>query len=145
MKTQNLQLTIAPNLGKAFLTAILLTRSSRRAEAAVQAAIQSWNPDDPREEPLICAAVQSALGVAADALAPEPEEFASAVSLVPDALRMVMVLPAQQRLCLVLRVLLGMPLHACARMLELNASDVDRLTCAATSALAGFSAVTGAA
>lgn len=115
---------------RAFLAAHLLTGSPEQAECAVLEAVASWGPDRSEDELLnqvLRAAVRRA---AQDAEAPGDEADSSGIFL-PAALQAVLRLAPLLRRCYVLRVLVRLPRHVCACMLDLPVQRVDQYTCAA--------------
>ena len=122
-------------IDRAFMTAVLLTRSSHRAERAVTRAILS---DDcvSRGEEILRSTVEAAI----DADVPVPpvktEETAAAISALPPGLQAIIQLTTQLRQCMVLRVLLGWSRTDCAAMLRMSLAEIDEYTSAATCALA---------
>lgn len=126
-------------IGRAFLTAHLLTGSIQRAEGAVLEAIDSFDPDRDSEDRLFSSALHASVYLhAEDGLGSgcnRPEEVGF---FLPAELHAVLKLSPQARRCFVLRVLHGLPVQACARLLDLNVRKVDGYTCAALQSLAGF-------
>jgi DNA-directed RNA polymerase specialized sigma24 family protein len=127
---------IESTIGKAFLTAYLLTANAKQAETAVLEAVESWDPDHESEDVLF----ENVLGTAVRSQ-PDPLPFhwrASApdrLSL-PLELKGAFSLPAELRGCFVLRILVGMSLQGCAQLLRLNARRVEQYTRAALEYLA---------
>ncbi len=113
---------------KAFLTAILLTASPERAEAAILTATRIMDPGVAPADALLRAAVPAALEMEC-ALAAEDRERAS--SMVPLELRPLLHLETGKRLCFVLRVLVGLSRQACSGLLRLAVPQIDEYTCAA--------------
>jgi len=107
---------------KAFLTAHLLSGDARVAEDIVMQAIDSWNPaEQPGAlfEKVVEAALQS------------PLERSGDPGKLPDELRAVLLLPRSLRCCFVLRILLGISVETCARMLGASRKRVEANTCSA--------------
>jgi hypothetical protein len=110
---------------RAFVTAFLLVGDAERAEAAVLKSIALTNFDDASGDELIRRTVN-------DAVEPEemPERFPRkrepAFSMLPFELQRVLQLPHYLRQCFVLRVLVGLPLEVCARLLHSNVEQIDR-------------------
>jgi DNA-directed RNA polymerase specialized sigma24 family protein len=115
-------------IDRAFVTAMLLTGSSRRAEAVVLDAINLWNPNEPFEEAIIRGAIQT------ETLPVSPEES----STLPPELSGVLHLPPRFRQSFVLRILMSLPAQDCARLLHLETHQVDEYASAAALALASF-------
>ena len=122
---------------RAFVTALLLAGDAERAEAAVLRGIGSTSADSECGEELIRRTVSAAI---------EPEELPAqpsmerepADSTLPFELQRVLRLPRYLRQCFVLRVLVGLPSEACARLLHSKVQQIDDATCAAMSLLPGF-------
>ena len=112
-------------IGRAFLTAHLLTGNTEQAESATMTAIDSWNPEEESEEALF----QDVLDTAVRA----PVQFRpeAAGPYLSAELRAVLRLAPQLRRCFVLRILVRLPSQVCARLLSLPSDAVDRYTCAA--------------
>jgi len=124
-------------LGKTFITALLLTGSARRAEAAILEAIEVMEegkvPDDALLHGIVAASIASRTP---DARIDE-EDHAS--SLLPVELRLVLRLPVDLRRCFVLRMLAGFSIGTCARMLQTEIHQVEELVCVSVRALASLS------
>ena len=119
-------------VGKAFLTALLLTGSAQRAEAAILEGNISVDLDQmSSEEALIQRAVDAAIEPHSE-LAEEPREpLERASAALPFELRRVLDLPPALRHCFVLRFLVGLPREVCARLLRLEICHVDERALAA--------------
>jgi hypothetical protein len=111
---------------KAFVTAVLLSGSMKRAEAAMLDGIASSGDGDELVGHTVTALLQrDGAGETTDAPASLPEE-----------LRNVLRLPADLRRCFVLRVLMGWPRERCAELLRREAGEVDRAASLAAMELA---------
>jgi hypothetical protein len=112
-------------IGRAFLMAHLLTGNIEQAERSTMEAIDSWNPGDETEATLLLKVL--------DAAAKAEIKYAPGgpVYHLPAELQAVLRLEPQPRRCFVLRVLAGLPLEACARLLRLGSRRLGRYTCAA--------------
>jgi DNA-directed RNA polymerase specialized sigma24 family protein len=122
-------------IGKAFVTAVLLTRSAQRAEGAVTRAILS-NACDSRADEILRSTVEAAIDADIPMSPVKLEDTVAAVSALPPGLRGIVQLATQLRHCMVLRVLLGWPRTECAAMLRLSLAEIDEYTSAAACALA---------
>ena len=123
---RNLEQTVS----LALRTAHLLTASIQQAEGAVLEAIHGFDSDRDTEEVLVRNAILAAVEC-------PPTQPRSTESFEPIELQPILGLPENLRKCFVLRVLVGMPRQACARLLRLNACAVNDYTCAALQRLAG--------
>jgi hypothetical protein len=115
-------------LATAFCTAFLLTADVETAEAAVLEAIQNSDCDPLRGvlfRDVIQLSVNLAWRVRGQCASPS----------VPAELQEVLRLSARLRHCFVLRILLNFSRLACAEMLRLQVSQVDRYTCEALASL----------
>ncbi len=113
----------------AFITAMLLTRSPQRAEAAVLKAINRAGSCDQ----LLHRTVEVAVASSHD---PNLSELSAAHTMLPAELRRVLTLPRPLAHCFVLRTLLAFSRQSCAQLLNLTPRQVDDFTCAALTALA---------
>jgi hypothetical protein len=132
IKTCETQDCVQDVIGRAFLTAYLLTANTEQAENAVMEALDSWNPGEESAETL----PERALATAATRIetgfaAPNPTEQDTPGAFVPTELQAVLRLPVRLRHCYVLRVLARWPREVCARLLNLDSRQVDQYTCAA--------------
>jgi len=125
-------------LGRTFITALLLTGSAERAEAAVFEGIQVMERGKVSDETLLLQGTMSA-SIAARANGPRAEEQEYASSLLPVELRRVLRLLPDFRRGFVLRVLVGLSREVCARMLQTEIQHIDELVYVAARALAGLS------
>jgi hypothetical protein len=108
----------------------LLTGNIDQAERATMEALDSWNPDRQTGAMLFRSVLDAAARAEIKDAAGRPG------SCFPGELRAVLGLEAQPRRCFVLRVLVGLPVEACARLLHLDSRQVERYTCAALQCLA---------
>jgi len=123
-------------IGRAFLMAHLLTGNIEQAERATMEAIDLWNPGDDTEATLLLKVLDAAAR-AEIKYAPGRPGYD-----LPGELQAVFRLEPQPRRCFVLRVLAGLPLEACARLLHLDSRRLERYTCAAFQCL-GAEAASG--
>ena len=115
-----------PNtIGKAFLTALLLTGSPERAEAAILEGNRVTHLDNASGEAFLRGAVNAAVEPPSETSEQLPEDLERASSMLPFELRRVLHLPQALRHCLVLRFLVGLPREVCARLLHLEIRQVD--------------------
>ncbi|HYM08097.1 MAG TPA: hypothetical protein VEU11_16210 [Terriglobales bacterium] len=112
-------------VGKAFLTALLLTGSVERAEAAIVEGNTKMDLDNASGEALFREAVNAAVEPPSVTSRQLPEDLERASSMLPFELRRVLHLPPALRHCFVLRFLVGLPREACARLLHLETPQVD--------------------
>jgi len=122
---------------RAFITALLLTASAERAEAAVLKRARA-NPDAAPGDELLRGVVAAALETQPETPEPTPEQVERASSILPSELRRVLHLPTNLRHCFVLRMLMGLPREVCARLLRLDAGQIDERTCTAMLELPGI-------
>jgi hypothetical protein len=120
-------------LGQTFITALLITGSAQRAEAAVLEAIGATNLSEMSAGTLLEGTVSASLvGHVAENRVDLRDP---AISSLPAELRNVLNLPADCRRCFVLRVLLGLPLDVTARMLQTETHQIGELLSIATRTL----------
>jgi DNA-directed RNA polymerase specialized sigma24 family protein len=112
-------------VGKAFLTALLLTGSPERAEAAILESSRVMTLDSKSGEVLLRGAVNAAIEPQSEASRQPTEDLERASSMLPFELRRVLHLPPALRQCFVLRFLVGLPREVCARLLHLEIRQVD--------------------
>ena len=112
-------------VGKAFLTALLLTGSAERAESAILQAKGAFGFGDSSGDTLLREAVNAAIEPAHDSSEQPSEDLERASSHLPCELQRVLHLPAALRHCFVLRFLVGLPREVCARLLRLEIPQVD--------------------
>ena len=116
-------------VGRAFLTAHLLTGNMDQAESATMAAIDSWNPDDETEEVLFEKALAMAARASIKRAPLSSNEPDVAGSCLPVELQRVLRLARPLRRCFVLRVLVGLPLRVCAKLLRSDSRRVEQCSC----------------
>jgi hypothetical protein len=123
----------------AFITALLLTGSMERAEAAVLDGIAALDSKDGSVDSLVSETILAAsLTARENGLEGHAETTKRASSMLPFELRSVLHLPAPLRHCFVLRILAGLPRDVCASLLQLDVEQVDDGTCAALPMLANI-------
>jgi hypothetical protein len=125
-------------VAKAFFTALLLTQSPRRAEAAVMESIHVLNPDEPFDEAILCGVIPVSINMSNEALPVSPEELEKAFAALPLELHGVLSFSPDLRQCFVLRILLQLPREACARILNLTTNGIDQYTCEALWSLPAY-------
>jgi hypothetical protein len=113
-------------VSQAIVTAYLLTGAAAPSQAAVTGAVELWDPNRGME---------SLLELVAE-LALEYRGKASDEWPLPPELQRLVRLPYVVRAVFVLRLLLGFPRRVCARLLDLNAAEVEEYTCEALITLA---------
>lgn len=113
-------------LKMAFVTAYLLTGNVEASQAAIEDAIQEWEPSLGEMELL-----RHTAAIALTHRSERPDDFA-----VPARLRYVIDLPTPMRQCFILRCLLGLTTSATGRLLLISKGDVDRQMVAAMQSLA---------
>jgi hypothetical protein len=119
------ELTPREALGKAFVTALLLTGSVEQSEAAVLESIERLDLDhDAPGEKLIRGALHAALGHRSNSAGERPGQLEPALSLLPMELQRVVRLPVPLRHCFTLYVLAGLPASVSAPLLNLGISQV---------------------
>lgn len=138
-ETRKCERSIEHTISQAFRTAHLLTASIQGAESAVLEAIDSFDPDSDTEEALLPYVLHAAVQSAVEHMLPSAlDQPKSTEPLLPVELQAVLNLSPNLRRCFVLRFLAGVPVQACARLLHLDAGQVDEYSCAALRCLAGF-------
>jgi hypothetical protein len=110
-------------IDKAMLTAYLLTGSLKQAENSVLSGIRLWNPNTESEETLFN-------WVMMEAVASDDSSFTVDIEL-PVELQNVFTLPLSIRRCFVLRILVGMKVEGCARLLNVTSQFVNLYVCQA--------------
>jgi hypothetical protein len=118
------------NIARAFVTALLLTASAERAEAAILKGTKVDLGAMPAEA-LLRGIVTAALEPQYETLEQPPEQLEHASHMLPIGLRHVLHLSTDLRHCFVLRVLVGLPREICARLLRVDAGQIDERTCTA--------------
>ncbi|MBZ5593524.1 MAG: hypothetical protein LAP39_14875 [Acidobacteriia bacterium] len=109
----------------AFLTALLLTGSAERAEAALLQAKGVLGLDNTSGEALLRRAVNAAIEPPLETVEQPSEDLERASSSLPCELRRVLHLRPALRHCFVLRFLVGLPREVCARLLHLEVPQID--------------------
>jgi hypothetical protein len=122
-------------VGRAFTTALLLTANIPQAEAAVLDGIRTLESGDAPDDKLSLAAMMAAISPSRDAMR-HANGVEDASSILPPELAPVLRLPLNIRKCFVLRVLLATPRERCARLLDLDVSELDHNICLAAQGLA---------
>jgi DNA-directed RNA polymerase specialized sigma24 family protein len=112
-------------VSKAFLTALLLTGSAERAEAAILEGNAARDLDSTPNEGLFRGAVNAAIELYSETSEQPPEDLEHASCMLPFELRRVLHLPPALRHCFVLRFLVGLPREVCAQLLHLEIHQVD--------------------
>jgi hypothetical protein len=133
-QSQAVSRSVEHTINKAFLTAHLLTGSIAQAENAVTDALASWDRDKASLEDLFRAVLDGAVR-RQDSGAPSSKEPESAGWRLPSELQTVLALPLELRRCFVLRMLAGLSVAMCARLLQLHPRRVKQYTCAALKCL----------
>ena len=128
-------------VGRAFLTAHLLTGNMEQAESATIAAIDSWNPDDETEEVLFQKTLAMAARASIKRVPLSSNEPDVAGSCLPVELQRVLRLARPRRRCFVLRVLVGLPPRVCAKLLRSDSRRVDQYSCDACRCLGALDRV----
>src|SRR5712691_7609487 len=121
-------------LGRAFTTALLLTGSAGKAEAAVLEGIRVMEQRNVSGEALLQGTI--AASIATKLPEQRVEEQAYAAFLLPVELRRVLRLSQELRRCFVVRVLVGLSREVCARMLHTETHEIDEFVCVSARALA---------
>lgn len=125
------------SLNKAFATALLLTASVKRSESAVLEGVECLGLEENfSEEMLLREVLKSALDRGSTIAQQGSGEFDRALSLLPAELRRVMRLPTHLRYCFTLRMLVGLPLDLCARLLRLEIVQIEEAVIDAAQILA---------
>jgi hypothetical protein len=125
-------------LDRTFITALLLTGSAQRAEAAVVEGIKATQRGKVSDETLLLQGTLSA-SIAAGSNSPRAAEQEHASSLLPVELRRVLRLLPYFRRGFVLRVLVGLSREVCARMLQIEIHQIDEVVRLAARALVRLS------
>ena len=120
-RTQDLHKTV----DRAYITALLLTASAERAEAAILEGHRVTDLDSTPGEALLGQAVNAAIKVQSETSEQPLEDLERASSMLPFELRRVLHLQPALRQCFVLRFLMGLPREVCARLLRLEIRQVD--------------------
>jgi hypothetical protein len=125
------------SVDKAFLAALLLTGSPRRAEASVLESIRLLANCEEHGDALLQGAVAAALDALHESPDTPADEIRRAASMLPIELRRVLDLAPDLRQSYVLRLLVGLPGESCERLLRLERGQADQAACRAALALAG--------
>src|SRR5258708_35223051 len=121
-------------VARTFVTALLLTGSTQRAEAAVLETIEATRLKEMSAGTLLEGTVSASL---AGQIAGHKIDLGDpAISSLPVELRNVLNLPSDCRQCFVLRVLLGLRREVTARILHIEACQIDELSSIAARTLA---------
>jgi hypothetical protein len=126
--------------GKAFLTAMLLTKSIERAEAAVLNGICALDVGDLPAEKLVLRTIEGIVLSDSPMAEPPRRERQAALKILPVELQKVFEMPRQSRYVYVLRILIGLSPHTCAWLLGWNIGQVARFALAAIQHLGGHTA-----
>lgn len=118
------------SLGKAFVTALLLTGNLEEAETAVLDGIRSLDADNEVDEVLLRETVSAAIERRPEVQV-ALEELRRPSSILPGELLPLMYLSPHLRHCYVLRILLGWPSEIAAKLLHLDVFQMEALTRAA--------------
>jgi hypothetical protein len=119
---------------RSFVTALLLTGSTQRAEAAVLETIEATSLKEMSAGTLLEGTVSASL--AGQIAGHQIDLGDSAISSLPIELRNVLNLPADCHQCFVLRVLLGLRREVTARILHIETCQIDELSSIAARTLA---------
>ncbi len=131
--TMTCKLINSSGLSEAFHVALLLTGSTKLAEAAVLDSIQSADAHRIAGTGLLGETIKAAIQVSK--VHREWSVFDASPAL-PVELRSVMHLSPELRYCFVTRVLAGLTLEVCAGLLEMEPEEIMEGTCAAIEQLA---------
>ncbi len=126
-----------PDLTKAFVTALLLTKSIEQAEEAVVAGICALSACDKPSDKLLLRAAEAVLSsrlVSGNVSALDIERSAATL---PTELQRVLEMPWDLRCCYVLRTLNGLPLEDCSSLLHVSESVIQDRAASAAAFLAG--------
>jgi DNA-directed RNA polymerase specialized sigma24 family protein len=115
-------------IGRAFLTAHLLTANRKQAESAVMEAIRHWDSEEDTEEAFLQLVAYAAIQAQGEYEWSRADQPVPAESVLPVELQAVLDLAPQIRRCFVLRILAGLSRQVCARLLHLNIFTVDQYT-----------------
>lgn len=126
---------VSTPLGKAFLTAMLLSGSPSRAEAAVVEALRAMPYAEAAGQTLLRESVSAVLR---GSMKPGPAvgEKEEGAHLLPPALQPVLRLPTAARQSFVLRILSAWPAEVCANLLHMDVHSVNENAGLAARALA---------
>jgi hypothetical protein len=116
-------------LWASFLAALLITGTTRLAEAAVLAGVESLTFEAEPEEELFQLSMAAAVRANRSATTGCGEHGCQTPLPFPAELTNVLRLPVDLRECFVLRVLTGMSRERCAGLLQIEANQVERNVC----------------
>lgn len=120
-----------------FVTALLLTRSAK-AECSVLEGLTAASQGDESGGALLHATLRAAIAAPVGVALHRPETQDLSTSSLPVELRRVLLLSESLRQCFVLRLLVGLSVIECSRLLSLNACQIEQNTAAAALALSGI-------
>jgi hypothetical protein len=125
---------------KMFIAALLVTGSAARAECSILEGIRTVGRDEVSGDAVSHATLRAALvpQVAIRRERSETQELST--SSLPIELRRVLLVPEDLRRCFVLRLLVGLPLSECSRLLSLEGCRVEQNIVSAALAIAGIGA-----
>jgi hypothetical protein len=123
---------------KVFIAALLLTGSAARAECSMLEGIRTVGKDEVSGEAVLHATLRAAIVLQGSRGEERSEMQDSSISSLPLELRRVLLLPASLRRCFVLRLLVGLPMRECSRLLSIEACQVEQNTVSAAVELAGI-------
>jgi hypothetical protein len=118
---------ISKALDGSLRAAFMLTGSTRAAERAVFDAIAASVFDSVVDDVFILETVKAAIRRRPDAI----HQAQQPPSCLPLELRRLFLLPPISRDCFVLRILLGIALGTCSRILHLGVEEIEDVLCAA--------------
>jgi DNA-directed RNA polymerase specialized sigma24 family protein len=111
-------------LCRAFHSALLLTGSPVSAEHAVSSAIESLSSEDLKTKALLFGTIEAAIRCSGNQAEQTSVDATHDGSSLPSELKAVLHMKPSLRYCFVVRVLLGLPVEECARLLRLRPVDV---------------------
>ncbi len=114
-------------LGKAFTLAVVLTNDVDHAESIVETAIDSLPAEIICEETLLAQVAASAWKRSQAAVQGLGQCQSIRQTSLPEELKRVFELPRQLRYCFSMRVLAGMSVHLCGRLIGLRPDQVTYL------------------
>jgi hypothetical protein len=127
-------------LRKTVLAALLLTGSAKRAEWAINEAIEGIQCQADADNRFTEMMIQAALFLERNS--PQGDRDHQSCDL-PEELLTVMRLPSKLRFAFVLRLILKKPKERCAKLLSESADDFEDLFCESLTALSRLSQVAG--
>jgi hypothetical protein len=120
----------------AFLIGLLLTGSMKQAEDAVMESVDCSDASDLSGERIFRRVIDS---LCSTFTRPAWDIFDDdSAAVLPPELRRVLNLPRELRACFVLRLLIGLPCESCARLLQVDPSEIGSRLQRAITKLAGF-------